>query len=528
LDDSQLTAARIREGIAALRTGDRARAHGIFQELTTTAPASEHAWIGLALSSAGPAEAAAALHQAEAFNPNSRFVSQAETDLTARMPGFADALAAERGTLDLGADPGALLPTDANIAAATAEVPIRPATRPLDEDVIATAPIPVAGAVAPPPDESIIGSGARLGTGGAAATPQEARNQRMMLNALLGLGSLAAIILLGFAIWNTVNRPPPPAATATPVPPTQVVATRTPAPTATEVVAQATATNPGAATATGVATETVVAIVPTNTVVQGTLGPVNSPTPDPDRQAALAAVQAGRYAEAIPALELASERNPGDPELLYYLAISYLSAPDRPHGAEDATLTLRSLQAAQPHWAPGLDLLARALIAQGQYREAVTPAHQAVEADPTRAEYWMTLGRAYEGAGAKEEADKAYAEAVRHNPTPGPATPAVSGTGTPGLPGTPGLTATATISGGLTLPTAGPGGTPSTGPATPTLGLGPIGTTAPAAPVTATLTLPAVTTLPTGAAIPGDTPVPPPPPPGNAPATLTPVPPPLP
>ena len=208
MDDQQTIAARIREGIAALRAGDRPGAQTIFQQLTSQAPGNEHAWIGLALSSPAAAEAAAALHQAEGINPGSRFVSQAETDLTARLPGFADALAAERGTLDLGADPGALLPTDTNIEAATAPVPTEP------DFVVVAPPIEV------PAEAPALGSGARLDSGRVAATPADSRGQRVLLNALLGVGSLIAIALLGFAILNTLNRTPPPAPTPTRVPPT--------------------------------------------------------------------------------------------------------------------------------------------------------------------------------------------------------------------------------------------------------------------------------------------------------------------
>ncbi len=558
MDDQQTIAARIREGIAALRAGDRAGANTIFQELTSHAPGNEHAWIGLALSSAAPADAATALHQAESINPGSRFVSQAETDLTARLPGFADALAAERGTLDLGADPGARLPTDANIEAATDPVP---ATS--DFVIVAPAEQPGTPPAEVPAEATTLGGGARLGSGQPVAAAENPRSRQVALNLLLGLGSLVAIALLGVAIFNTLNRtsPPAPTATATSVPtvtaratlrPTQAGVAQlsataggtSPAGTVTPAASQATHTAAAATSATRVA---VSLLLSATAQAQTTLPPAVTTTPDAARQAMLDSVRAGHYATAIPALELASERQPGDPELLYYLAVAYLSAPNRPHGAEDATLTLRSLQAVQPHWAPGLDLLARSLMAQGQYREAVTPAHQAVEADPNRAEYWMTLGAAYEGAGAQTEATKAYTEAVRHAATPatggspnGVATPPVgatvvltssltpSGSATVGLPTLPPGSATATLTGtlaagptvgatvtpasiltpGLTLPTPGPGATPSSTiavPITATLGL----TGTPAGPTTtATVAAPESPTEP-----PTTTPVPPPPPP---------------
>jgi len=109
LDEQTTLATRLREGITALRGGDRATAYTIFSTLTRSYPQNENAWIGLALSSVSAQEAAAAVHQAERINPASRFVNQAKTDLNARLPGFARALAAERGHSNPEADlPGAL------------------------------------------------------------------------------------------------------------------------------------------------------------------------------------------------------------------------------------------------------------------------------------------------------------------------------------------------------------------------------------------------------------------------------------
>ena len=273
-------------------------------------------------------------------------------------------------------------------------------------------------------------SGSRLG-GGKTLQGRDSRARRILMNLGLGLASLALIALAALAVMRSPVFGPAPATL----------------PPATATTAPATAAPPTTAPA---------AHVPPTLAVTPTLGIASSDvlsgtaTPGPAAggpQAAIDAVLAGRYSEAIPALEAATERQPGDAQALYYLGVAYLNAPDRPHGVEDATLTFRSLQALHPRWAPGLDMLARSLLAAGQYRDAVTPAHQAVESDPGRPEYWMTLGRAYDGAGAKDMATAAYTQAARLSPggaltpSPGPG-PIITATGT--LTGTPGLAATPT------------------------------------------------------------------------------------
>ncbi|HMA34650.1 MAG TPA: tetratricopeptide repeat protein [Chloroflexia bacterium] len=428
-DPSTAMAVRLREGITALRQGDRDGAYAIFRDITAVAPENQNAWIGMALSSPILAEAAAALHTAERLDPTSRFVVQAESDLTRRLPGFTEALAAERARP---APPLGALATD--LAAAPAEPPT-------------------------------LSTGPRLVGGQALAAPTDSRARRILLSLGVGVAGLVLIGLLGLGLVNTINRPIP--ATLTPIPPsaTPVPPSSTPVPTLAPPqvhVPPALAVTPGGDRAL-------------NPLAQATAVP--SPPPSQaaiDRQAAIEAVRAGRYAAAIPALEIASERKPGDAEALYYLGIAYLNTPDRPHAAEDAALTFRSVAALQPHWAPGLDMLARSLIAQSQFRDAVPPAHQAVESDPNRAEYWLTLGRAYEGAGATAEAQKAYDEAAHLSPTPlggtPPPPPSPSPTAPPGAgPTTPSPTATPPAS---ALPSPSPAAATQTAtPAAPAIGV---------------------------------------------------------
>ena len=473
-------AERLREGIMLLRNGDRAGAYAVFRSAADTAPANLNAWIGLALSSTSLDESADALVTAERLDPNSRFAAQAETDLTRRRPGFAEALAAARERAASAPAPAVIESEPAAAPPAKAGPPAEPAA--VEPGAEADSP------VMPAAETAVIAAGPRLGGQAELQPKTDDRMSRALLTLLVGVLALVVIGVVGLGLANSpIFGPPPPRPTATPtVAPTSTAA---PAPSATLPVAQAPPSlTPMPATPTAVA--------------RGPLGATGSPTAvDPAVTAAISAVQAGRYADAIPALEAATERNPTDAAALYYLGIAYLNAPARPHGAEDATLTLRTLQAQHPRWAPGLDMLARSLIAQGQFRDAVPPAHQAVESDPGRPEYWTTLARAYEGAGATAEATLAYAEAAKRSPTgsgtpaPGNATPA-TGTTTPGAEAsptrsvTPGIAATsaagttpgasATTTAGATS-TAGTTGTATATPAGSLLAPAGAGTTVPTA-----------------------------------------------
>jgi Flp pilus assembly protein TadD len=471
-----------------LRNGDRAGAYAVFRSAADTAPDNLNAWIGLALSSTSLDESADALVTAERLDPNSRFAAQAETDLTRRRPGFAEALAAARQRAASAPAPAVIESEPAAAPPAEAGPPAERA--PVEPGAAADAP------VMPAAETAVIAAGPRLGGQAELQPKTDDRMSRALLTLLVGVLALVVIGVVGLGLANSpIFGPPPPRPTATPtVAPTS---TAVPAPSATLPVAQAPPSlTPVPATPTAVA--------------RRPLGATGSPTAvDPAVTAAISAVQAGRYADAIPALEAATERNPTDAAALYYLGVAYLNAPDRPHGAEDATLTLRTLQAQHPRWAPGLDMLARSLIAQGQFRDAVPPAHQAVESDPGRPEYWTTLARAYEGAGATAEATLAYAEAAKRSPTPaatpaqssatpatgittpalGSATPA-TGTTTPGAAAsptgsiTPGIAATAevgTTPGASATTTAGATGTATATPASSLLAPAGAGTTVPTA-----------------------------------------------
>ena len=61
-------------------------------------------------------------------------------------------------------------------------------------------------------------------------------------------------------------------------------------------------------------------------------------------------------------------------------------------------------------------LLAESLLRRGFYSEAITEANASIKLDPDQADAWMTLSRAYKGAGNEAAAKNALDEALRHAP----------------------------------------------------------------------------------------------------------------
>ncbi len=451
--------ARLREAVAVLRSGNRPAAAALFSAVIADHPDNEVAWVGLAASSNTREAAAAALHRAEEINPQSPFVDQTVADMTKRWPGFADALAAARA--------GAAPPPDLLVTPPGAP-PAAPETAPVAEAAPLTPVVAEAPAEAVPADEAapptLVLPAAPEEEAAPVLQPRRSAGRTLLRTGvgLLALGLLALIVGL---LWNSSLFTPAPATPTAQV--AQVGLTPTaPLPTAVAIVPTALPPTPVPPTAVPPTSS----VPPTHTsatadmtaVAAATAAVTAAATPGAtERQDALAAVRDGQYAVAIPTLEAATERNPADVEGLYYLGVAYLSAPDRPHGAEDAELTFRSLLARQAGWPPALDMLARSLIAQGRYGDAVPPAHEAAQIDPTRAEYYLTLGRAYEGGGDAADAAKAYAAAAALTAT---ATP---GTAPGGPDETPGATppAESTPPNGATAgttETAAPGG-PQTG-----------------------------------------------------------------
>lgn len=136
------------------------------------------------------------------------------------------------------------------------------------------------------------------------------------------------------------------------------------------------------------------------------------------RDRGIALYQEGNAAEAIPYLEAAANRGSDDALAYYQLGLAYLAVTDRPHSVDDAELAFRTAASLQPNWAAAHHMLAESLVRGGYYEEAIGPALTATQLEPSMAEAWLTLGRAYQGAGRNSEATQAIAEAARHAPAP--------------------------------------------------------------------------------------------------------------
>jgi cytochrome c-type biogenesis protein CcmH/NrfG len=367
-----------------LQGGDRVQARTIFNELVQRAYRDVNAWLGLAMSSDDPAEAFGALRNARLVQPDNPFIAGAASELARRWPEEAAAEPAEPDG-EPGRDALAAsiaLPSDHLASLERVEVPPD-----AESEAVATA------------------GGARLAEGPRRVGGDTRRDGSGTARRILTVAGLAlvAVLLLG-AFYTALQssgvfRPLAPTATATPpptLPPPQV---RLPPTTLPRTAIPATPA--GSAT-----------VLPSVTPSSATVA----------RQTALKAVQEGRFAQAVPLLEQITARDPQDAEALYALGIAYLNASDHPNGAQEALLTFRSVTALQPDWPPGLQMLAEALMKQTppQYRDAVPAAHHAVEVDATRPEYWITLARAYEGAG---DAASATAAPGATTPLPGDTVP---------------------------------------------------------------------------------------------------------
>ncbi len=126
----------------------------------------------------------------------------------------------------------------------------------------------------------------------------------------------------------------------------------------------------------------------------------------------------GNYDKAIDLLERYILVSGGDAPSYYQLGLAYMGAQGREHASEDAELAFRTASSLQPTWAPPYSGLAESLMRRGLYSQAVAPAKQAAVQQPATPEVWLTLGRAYRGAGMQAEADRAFAQAAYLSPAP--------------------------------------------------------------------------------------------------------------
>lgn len=83
---------------------------------------------------------------------------------------------------------------------------------------------------------------------------------------------------------------------------------------------------------------------------------------------------------------------------------------------EPALDLVREALQAEPRSAAAHNLLAIALVMQGESAQAVQHANAAIQIQPEDARFWFTLGRAHKLAGALEEAVEAYERAIELDP----------------------------------------------------------------------------------------------------------------
>jgi cytochrome c-type biogenesis protein CcmH/NrfG len=139
---------------------------------------------------------------------------------------------------------------------------------------------------------------------------------------------------------------------------------------------------------------------------------------DPLRDKGTQEYRTGNYGASIETLESAVNMYGGDPITYYQLGLAYMAAQGRDHALEDAEMAFRTAISLQPDWAAPHRLLAESLLRRDLYNDAIIEAAEATRLDPTQYDAWMTLGRAYHGAGKETEARDAFAQAARQAPPP--------------------------------------------------------------------------------------------------------------
>jgi Flp pilus assembly protein TadD len=136
------------------------------------------------------------------------------------------------------------------------------------------------------------------------------------------------------------------------------------------------------------------------------------------RDQGITAYKAANYSDAVKFLEESISISSDDPVAQYQLGLSYMAVQGQDHALDDAELAFRTAISLQPRWAAPYQMMAETLMRRGYYELAVPPALQATQLDPTMGDAWMTLGRAYSGAGNQAEATRAFAEAAKYAPAP--------------------------------------------------------------------------------------------------------------
>lgn len=136
------------------------------------------------------------------------------------------------------------------------------------------------------------------------------------------------------------------------------------------------------------------------------------------RDQALEAYKQGDYAQAVQLFEGYVLVSGDDAEAYYHLGMSYMALAGQEHSMADSELAFRTAISLQPTWAAPYQGLAENLMRRGSYEEAIAPAQKAAELAPAATEVWLTLGRAYQGAGREAEAARAFSQASYLAPAP--------------------------------------------------------------------------------------------------------------
>ncbi|MDQ3929451.1 MAG: tetratricopeptide repeat protein [Chloroflexota bacterium] len=136
------------------------------------------------------------------------------------------------------------------------------------------------------------------------------------------------------------------------------------------------------------------------------------------RDRALEVYKQGDYAQAVRLFENYVLVSGEDAEAYYHLGMAYMALTGQEHSMADAELAFRTSISLQPDWAAPYQGLAENLMRRGLYEQAIAPAQKATELAPAATEVWLTLGRAYQGAGQDNEAARAFAQASYLAPAP--------------------------------------------------------------------------------------------------------------
>ncbi len=526
--DDLAKANKMREGIAAAQAGEREQAYQIFSQIVEDDYNNENAWIWLSATAADPDEALAAAGNALAINPNNEFAQQAEKlALQAKEERTASQqLSTHEALTDTAAQATATqsqvtVPTDDSLlppwlaqdmatkgaSEATTEVAtpvIVPTGRLADEQ-----PASLATRPARPSFDSRLES--RTTVKGEQEDTSAIGRRQSLLTAGIVVGGLAVVALVGYLLFNAFgNKPSPQSFTGASPTPTPTLAIPSPTlPAVLRVTQTAVAVEQANATATArVLAVTATAGAKADANAQATAAAQTFPTATPGP--ALFAYNRGldaynhhQYAEAAAALEQAVQL---DRTLVlghYYLGQSDLQLAQAPLGTapitatvapltstasttptvslsptptsaeyyEKAAFAFRNVTSLAPTWAGGYAGLADTYLRQSRYPEALPPAQQAVTLDDGRPEYWLLLGRIYDGLGRSNDAKTAYDRADSLKPPVAGSTPPAFNTLAPTTPtavptSLPNLAATATPIQLATNPPLAPTNTPAPPPPT--------------------------------------------------------------